>query len=329
MHPVLAEDVAGELGELVGGHRARRGVRGHHDLREDRLELVEHALHVLVPEDRDDADDPLEVEALGQRPERRRHARGLCPASAITVGERRRMSSRPGELAAANPARTRTGSRPASDSLTPRVYVPSSSVPRYPSAHAGERLDGRERAGRVGRLVPAEQRQVHVAVDAAQPLQHELLAAEGDLAGEHAELESLAGHGRADERGALQQDLRGARPGCCAITAVAPGLMMPDFSVAISSMVSPSHCMWSIAIGVITATAPSATLVASQRPPMPTSMTATSTGASANAANIMPVSTSKKDSWRGLPLVHQLDVGRGSPRTARRSARRTAARRQR
>jgi hypothetical protein len=38
---------------------------------------------------------------------------GLWAASAITVGERRRMSSRPGELTLANPARTRSGSRPA------------------------------------------------------------------------------------------------------------------------------------------------------------------------------------------------------------------------
>ena len=74
---------------------------------------------------------------------------------------------------------------------------------------------------------------------------------------------------------------------------------MPAFSVAISSIVSPSHCMWSIATGMITATWPSATLVASHRPPMPTSITATSTGASANAANIMPVSTSKKDILAG------------------------------
>ena len=42
--------------------------------------------------------------------------------------------------------------------------------------------------------------------------------------------------------------------------------------------------MWSRPIGVITATWPSTTLVASQVPPMPVSTTATSTGASANAA---------------------------------------------
>ena len=65
---------------------------------------------------------------------------------------------------------------------------------------------------------------------------------------------------------------------------MAPGLMMPDFSVAISSTVDPSSRVWSIATGVTTATCPSATLVASHVPPSPTSTTATSTGASANAA---------------------------------------------
>ncbi|AMC82452.1 Uncharacterised protein [Mycobacterium tuberculosis] len=45
-------------------------------------------------------------------------------------------------------------------------------------------------------------------------------------------------------------------------------------------------------IGVMTATGALITLVASQRPPMPTSTTATSTGASAKAANAIAVSTS-------------------------------------
>ena len=45
-------------------------------------------------------------------------------------------------------------------------------------------------------------------------------------------------------------------------------------------------------IGVMTATGALITLVASHRPPMPTSMTATSTGASAKAANAIAVSTS-------------------------------------
>ena len=47
-------------------------------------------------------------------------------------------------------------------------------------------------------------------------------------------------------------------------------------------------------IGMITDTWPSATFVASQVPPMPTSTMATSTGASANAANPSAVMTSKK-----------------------------------
>ncbi len=45
-------------------------------------------------------------------------------------------------------------------------------------------------------------------------------------------------------------------------------------------------------MGVITEIWASAMLVASHRPPIPVSSTATSTGASANAANAMPVSTS-------------------------------------
>ena len=78
VHPVLAEDVAGQLGQLVDGHRAGRGVRGHHDLGEDRLELVEQAGHVLVLGDGDDADDPVEVERLGQRLRRSRPCRPDC-----------------------------------------------------------------------------------------------------------------------------------------------------------------------------------------------------------------------------------------------------------
>ncbi len=77
------------------------------------------------------------------------------------------------------------------------------------------------------------------------------------------------------------------------MTATAPGLMIPDFSVAISTTVEPRKRSWSSAIGVMTATWPSATLVASHSPPRPTSITATSTGASANAAYAIATSTSK------------------------------------
>ena len=81
---------------------------------------------------------------------------------------------------------------------------------------------------------------------------------------------------------------------------MAPGLMMPAFSTAICATVSPRYRVWSSATGVITATWPSATLVASQEPPMPTSTTATSTGASANAAYAIAVTTSKYTSPRGV-----------------------------
>ncbi|CAM5696424.1 hypothetical protein SVIOM342S_00514 [Streptomyces violaceorubidus] len=75
-----------------------------------------------------------------------------------------------------------------------------------------------------------------------------------------------------------------ASTGCWARMTVASCLTMPAFSVAISPGVSPSRSVWSRSMGVTTATSPSMTLVASQDPPMPTSTTATSTGASAKAA---------------------------------------------
>jgi hypothetical protein len=52
------------------------------------------------------------------------------------------------------------------------------------------------------------------------------------------------------------------------------------------------HQVIGLPIGVMTATGAFTTLVASHRPPSPTSMTAMSTGASANAANAMAVTTS-------------------------------------
>ena len=82
------------------------------------------------------------------------------------------------------------------------------------------------------------------------------------------------------------------------MTATAPGLMMPAFSVAISAGVVPRYFAWSTATGVTTATFPSATLVESHRPPRPTSSTVTSTGASVNTANPSAVTASKNDRGR-------------------------------
>ena len=87
-----------------------------------------------------------------------------------------------------------------------------------------------------------------------------------------------------------------------AVTTVAPALMMPTFSRAMAAGVSPRYFAWSTAIGVSTATFASITLVASQAPPMPTSTTAASTGASAKAAYAIPTTVSKNDSgWSCSP----------------------------
>ena len=58
--------------------------------------------------------------------------------------------------------------------------------------------------------------------------------------------------------------------------------MMPAFSPAMSVSVGPMVSAWSRLTLVTTATWPSATLVASQRPPRPTSTTPASTAMSAN-----------------------------------------------
>ena len=83
---------------------------------------------------------------------------------------------------------------------------------------------------------------------------------------------------------------------CTAETTVAPALMTPTFSSAIAAGVSPRYFAWSTAIGVSTATDASITLVASQVPPIPTSTTAASTGASAKAAYAIATTVSKNES---------------------------------
>jgi len=74
-----------------------------------------------------------------------------------------------------------------------------------------------------------------------------------------------------------------------------PGFAMPAFSRAISASVPPSLSMWSNAMRVMAAARGAGrTFVASSRPPMPTSMTATSTFASRNATKAASVAVSKK-----------------------------------
>jgi hypothetical protein len=69
---------------------------------------------------------------------------------------------------------------------------------------------------------------------------------------------------------------------------------MPAFSAAIAARVGSATSAWSSCTLVTTATVPSATFVASQRPSMPTSTTATSTLASASSQNAAAVSASNQ-----------------------------------
>ena len=98
--------------------------------------------------------------------------------------------------------------------------------------------------------------------------------------------------------------------GWAARIAVAPGLMIPAFSVAIVATSSPRYSTWSSPIGVTTAISASITLVASHSPPMPTSTTATSTGASAKIAYASATITSKNDSRMSILAVDQFEERR-------------------
>ena len=70
---------------------------------------------------------------------------------------------------------------------------------------------------------------------------------------------------------------------------------MPAFSSATRRRQSPRPLVWSLPMLVTTATCPSATLVASQRPSRPTSTAATSTATWLNQAKAAAVSSSKYD----------------------------------
>ena len=84
-----------------------------------------------------------------------------------------------------------------------------------------------------------------------------------------------------------------ARPAPLApVTARSPRLMMAAFSKPMRASVLPSRSMWSSSTLVMTATPPSHVLVASRRPPRPTSTTATSTAWRANQAKAAAVSNS-------------------------------------
>jgi hypothetical protein len=74
---------------------------------------------------------------------------------------------------------------------------------------------------------------------------------------------------------------------------------MPVFSRAISPMVSPRYFWWSSDMSAITEISGSTTLVASKRPPIPTSSTAISIPTLAKYSNAITVSISKKLGCQG------------------------------
>ena len=76
-------------------------------------------------------------------------------------------------------------------------------------------------------------------------------------------------------------------------TKVEPSFTMPAFSSAMRRRQSPWPSVWSCPTLVSTATMPSTTLVASQRPSSPTSTTAAATASSENQRNAAAVSSSK------------------------------------
>ena len=76
-------------------------------------------------------------------------------------------------------------------------------------------------------------------------------------------------------------------------TAADCGLMIPDFSRAMSASVGPANSLWSMPMFVTTATWAWTTLVASHSPSSPTSTTATSTAVSANQRKAAAVQASK------------------------------------
>ena len=74
-----------------------------------------------------------------------------------------------------------------------------------------------------------------------------------------------------------------------------PGLMIPAFSLAISSIVPPSTFTWSRLIGVITETSGVMIFVESSRPPRPTSITLISAPTLAKWQNAIAVSNSNTE----------------------------------
>ncbi len=120
-----------------------------------------------------------------------------------------------------------------------------------------------------------------------------------------------------------------------AVTTRMPGLITPAFSNAMSDNVDPRCCWWSRSIDGMAAATGVTTFVASNRPPIPTSSTATSIPDCRNSDSAMAVVASKKVggvsnrpsrtrssiTWRSCSASRASASGEtGSPSTANRSS---------
>ena len=148
-----------------GGMARGRRVARDDDVVERRLEHLEHPAASLSAKMPTRPTSLVNVKASLQRGPERAHAGGLWAASTSTVGDRRTISSRPGDVTSANPAAATSRSR--------RCSPP----PRKASTAA-------RAVASVARLVLAVQREEDVGVLPRDPAQRQLLAAEGDLASE-------------------------------------------------------------------------------------------------------------------------------------------------
>ena len=160
------------------------------DARHHRLEGVEQSVDVLVGHRPDHTDQRARSERLLHR-----------------------LRTRPGTVRVVRGVE-HDGGRPAHDLEPPRrrdlrerlahhLQVETAVESRPP----GERLDGRDRARRVVRLVRAVQREEDFLVRRSESLERDHLAAEARRPLGDAELEPLAGHRRADLGRVTQQDL--------------------------------------------------------------------------------------------------------------------------
>ena len=191
---------------------------------------------------------------------------GLCAASTSTVGLVRTRSSRPGERTAANAARTVSCSIGPVAAPAPRnASTAASAVTAFcawcaPNSGRKTSWYSPPRPCRRTCCPPTATRR------SSTP-------------------NSVPSRATTASTSTARRTRESSAAGCWwASTAIESALMIPAFSVAIVPTSGPRYSAWSSATGVTTATRASTTLVASHVPPMPTSMTATSTGASANSA---------------------------------------------